>query len=102
MVDKLSVFDPSQADPPAGRAGKLADPAVGGVEIYVPKGTAVKILQSVNKVLRTFPGKVPVTLILPNGGSELRRMNLPFSINPDSGLEERIKEILGDGAFKLS
>ena len=93
VVDKLSVFDPNSRP--------NVTLVLSGVEIYVPKGTAVKILQSVNKVLRTFPGKVPVTLILPNGGSELRRMNLPFSINPEQALQEEISKLLGSDAFKI-
>ncbi|TSC86729.1 MAG: DNA polymerase III subunit alpha [Microgenomates group bacterium Gr01-1014_7] len=71
-----------------------------GVEITVPKGVGVDILQRVNRTLRQFPGDEKVTLLLPNGSNELRRMILPFSINPDSTLEGEIKNILGDGAFR--
>ena len=70
------------------------------VEIYVPPGTDVATLQSINRTLRGYPGSSPVTLLLPNGGSELRRMNLPFQINPDSSLEEKIKSILGQDSFR--
>ena len=94
VVEKLEVFDP----------GKQLEigltPEFSGVEIYVPKGSEVAVLQNINRTLRAFPGPTPVVLLLPNGGSELRRMNLPFSINPDAGLETEIKTILGEGAFK--
>lgn len=70
------------------------------VEIYVPKGADVSLLQNINRTLREFPGSVAVSLILPNGGDERRRMNLPFTINPTPNLEERLKQILGEGVFK--
>lgn len=83
--------------------GSLADnifEAEPMVEILVPPGSDVTVLQNINKTLRGFPGKVPVSLLLHSGG-ELRRMNLPFSIDPDPSLEEKVREILGEGAFKL-
>ncbi|MBI3103767.1 DNA polymerase III subunit alpha [Candidatus Daviesbacteria bacterium] len=70
------------------------------VEIYVPKGADIALLQNINRTLREFPGRVAVSLMLPNGGNELKRMNLPFTIDPTSNLEERLKQILGASAFK--
>ena len=70
-----------------------------GIEIRVPRGTDVSILQEVNRTLRQFPGQFSVAILLPSGGEEPKRMVLPFSINPDSGLELAIKQILGEGSF---
>ncbi|MBI2040317.1 DNA polymerase III subunit alpha [Candidatus Microgenomates bacterium] len=70
------------------------------VEIYVPSGTDVTTLQSINRTLRGHPGDVPVVLLLPNGGSELRRMNLPFSISPNPTLQEEIRKLLGKESFR--
>lgn len=91
VVEKIDLFDPEN----------ISDilKSQNSVEIYVPMGTDISILQNINRTLRGFPGKVPVTLLLPNG-AEMRRMNLPFSIDPVSDLEEQIKKMLGEGAFR--
>ncbi len=89
VVESISIFDPDNL------------PVSRSVEIYVPKGTEISVLQNINKTLRAYPGDVPVTLLLPNGGTELRRLNLSFSISPDPILEEEIKSILGLEAFKV-
>lgn len=92
VAEKISVFDTENT---------LDLFEIGrNVEIYIPKGSDITVLQIINKTLRGFPGKVPVTLLLPNGTSELRRLNLPFSIEPSPLLEDEIKKILGEGAFK--
>ncbi len=92
VVDKISLFEPEGTN-------ELFQ-ARNSIEIYIPFGTDISILQNINRTLRTFPGKVPVVLLLPSGSSELRRMNLPFSIDPSPVLEGEVKKILGEGAFK--
>ena len=89
VVENVSPFDPENAP----KIEKV-------VEIEVPRGTRVNTLQEINKTLRGFPGDVRVTLILPNGGSEPRRMILPFSIDPGLPLETEITQLLGEGAFR--
>ncbi len=89
IVDSVQVFDPDTAD----RVEKT-------IEIRVPRGTDVTLLQKVNKTLRQFPGDQKVALLLPNGGGKEKRMVLPFFINPDASLEIAIKSLLGDGVFK--
>ena len=89
VIDTIEVFDPDSAM----RVEKK-------VEIAVPAGTGVDILQKINRKLREFPGDMAVSLLLPNGGYP-KRMVLPFSINPDIALEGQIREILGDGAFRI-
>ncbi|MBI2330294.1 DNA polymerase III subunit alpha [Candidatus Daviesbacteria bacterium] len=91
IVEKISQFDPDSIDS-----------ALGGVEveILIPAGADVSLLQNVNRTLRGFPGKMPVALLLPNGDS-LRRMNLPFSIDPVQPLQDLIAQILGEGSFKI-
>ena len=69
------------------------------VEIHIPNGTDTSVLQNVNRTLRGFPGLTPVVIILPNG-DELKRLSLPFSIDPSPGLENEIQKLLGEGAFK--
>ncbi|MBI2597012.1 DNA polymerase III subunit alpha [Candidatus Daviesbacteria bacterium] len=96
VVDKITIFDPENVPDEflQAKTGKL-------VEIYVPKGTEIRLLQNINKTLRSYPGKIPVALLLPNKDSELRRMDLPFTINPEPGLIERITKLLGSEAFKI-
>jgi len=92
IVEKIAPFDPEN----------LPEDMIGtapAAEIYVPAGTAVAVLQNVNKTLRASPGKVAVTLLLPNGG-DLRKMRLPFSIDPSPALINVIENILGAGSFK--
>lgn len=93
IVEKICLFDPLN----------LAEEILQNnpmVEIYIPFGTDVSVLQNVNRTLRDFPGDMPVVLLLPSGG-DLRRMNLPFSINPEATLETSINQILGDDSFKI-
>ncbi len=96
VIDKLTVFDPNNIPEEfiQKKLGKY-------VEIYVPNGTGVTILQSINKTLRNYPGNIPVSLLLPNGGSNLRRLDLPFSIDPGPILEGEIKKLLGSESFKI-
>ena len=89
VVDNTSLFEPENAQ----KVEKT-------VEILVPKGSGVDVLQQVNRTLRGFPGDSRVALLLPNGSEGPRRMVLPFSIDPDTGLEMEIKTILGEGAFR--
>ncbi len=92
VIEKINLFDPNNLDDFS--QGQTI------VEIYIPTGTDVKVLQIVNKTLRDYPGDTPVALLLPNRGNELRRLSLPFSIDPSAILEGEIKKILGEGAFK--
>ena len=52
-------------------------------------------------MLRSYPGDLPVFLLIPNGGSDLKRLNLPFLINPQPALTEEVKKLLGSDAFKI-
>ncbi len=92
IVEKITPFDPEN----------ILDFQQEGsmIEIYIPAGVDVSVLQNINKTLRGFPGHTPVALFL-NGSNGLRRMDLPFTIDPKPLLEEKVKEILGDGAFKI-
>ena len=96
VADNSAIFNPDdmvQAD-----HAELAPKKY--VEIFVPIGTDAQILKDVNKALRQSPGSMPVSLLLPNTGNSLRKMDLPFSINPSMALEEEIKKLLGNSSFK--
>lgn len=94
VVEKINLFDPESS------AEIFTNQTM--VEIYVPTGSDVTILQAINRTLRSFPGKIPVTLILPNGGQQSRRMNLPFAVDLNSSLKEEVVKLLGEGAFKMT
>lgn len=91
VSDNLSLFDP------------VADQVLEKeLEINVPKGTLTQTLMVINKTLRDYPGRVKVSIILPNGGSEPKRMNLPFGVKADQLLIETLEQILGVGTIRLT
>lgn len=89
VVDTVELFDPENAPEVESK-----------VEIEVPSGTDIKTLQQINQTLRDYPGEVTVSLLLHSNGGGPRRMVLPFSINPDQTLENQIKNLLGERAFR--
>ncbi|MBU1031992.1 hypothetical protein KKE03_03695, partial [Patescibacteria group bacterium] len=99
IVEKIAPFDPENLPEDIVGLASWQGGSAPAAEIYVPAGTAVAVLQNVNKTLRASPGKVAVTLLLPNGG-DLRKMRLPFSIDPSPALINVIENILGAGSFK--
>lgn len=90
IVDTINVFD-----------SEIAAKVKQTIEIHVPRGTDVNLLQQVNKTLRQFPGDVTVAILLPSGGDAPKKMRLPFGITPDPTLETEIRKMLGEGAFRI-
>ncbi len=72
------------------------------LEIMVPKGAGAETLQKINRTLREYPGKSKVALLLPNGGPNLQRMDLPFGVKADPAMIENIEGILGKGVVRLT
>lgn len=91
VIDTLNLFDPM-----------VSESIQKEVEISVPKGCGVEILQKVNKILRGYPGRSRVALLLPNGGNNLRRMDLPFRVKVEPLLVDEVEGLLGKGAFRLT
>lgn len=89
LVDGIEIFDASTA-------------AVyeRNLEISVPQGTEAEMLKRVNQTLRNYPGKTKVALLLPNGGTQLKRLELPFGIKPENILVSEIENILGTGCVR--
>ncbi len=92
VIEKIDLFDSENLDDFA----KIQS----AIEIYIPQGTDVAVLQSINRTLRGYPGSSPVVILLPGNGSELKRLSLPFTIEASVVLEREIKQILGEGSFK--
>lgn len=90
VVDTIELFNPN-----------TADPVQKEVEITVPKSTGIEVLQKINKTLREYPGRSKVVLLLPNGGNDLKKMFLPFSIKLEPLLVDEIEAMLGKGSVRL-
>jgi DNA polymerase III subunit alpha len=71
------------------------------VEIDVPKGIQVDVLQKINQTLREYPGRTKVALLVANHNS-LRRIDLPFGVKMDPILVEDIEGLLGKGTVRLT
>lgn len=101
VVEKISLFEENNIDDIFEVVNKRVTSFRNkkSIEIYVPKGSDITVLKNINRMLRGFPGEWGVSLLLPNGG-ELKRMNLPFTINPAPTLEEEIKKMLGNDSFR--
>ena len=91
VADNISLFDPERAQ----EVQKT-------VEIIIPRGSGVELLKDVNKTLRNYPGKNKVCLLLQNGGSDLKTMNLPFGIKFEPLLVDELEGILGKSCVRLT
>ena len=63
-------------------------------ELEIPRGTPRETLIELGKVLKAHPGDNTIILIIPNGG-EPKRMKLPYGVNWDDELQEKVKKLLG-------
>ncbi len=98
VVENITLFDPNL--PPDVVDIKVTKDQE--VEILVPQNCPVEKLQKVNKVLRGYPGNLKVVILLPNGGNNLRRMDLPFGVKFDDLMVEELEELLGKEAVRLT
>ena len=70
-------------------------PAATGVSLLtVPRGTSRHILLRVNKLLKKNPGANTVTLEIENGAQSAKRITLPYKVNFDKKLHQKVKELL--------
>ncbi|KKR82937.1 MAG: polymerase III, alpha subunit protein [Candidatus Daviesbacteria bacterium GW2011_GWA1_41_61] len=116
VVERISLYDPETFDPGqiqtqlpkaerqySGRSALLPkESKEKEVEITVPRNCGVEMLQKVNKILRGYPGKLKVALLLPNGGNNLKRMDLPFGITHSPAFVEEVEGLLGKGTIRLT
>ncbi len=99
VIDKIEEYNPETSVVDDARQPVRASKAV---EVMVPKGAGVDILQRVNKILRMYPGKLNVSILLPNGGNDLRKMSLPFGVSFDPLLVDELEGLLGKGTIRLT
>ena len=71
------------------------------VELEIPQNAGGDLLKQINSELKKYPGNMMISLLLPSNGS-YKRLNLPFTVNPEAALLEKLRGILGPGAVKLS
>jgi DNA polymerase III subunit alpha len=100
VIDNITLFDPKL--PPDIENVDKQNAGKKGVEILVPKNCGIEILQKVNKTLRGYPGKMKVAILLPNGGNNLKVMDLPFGIKVEPLMIEEIESLLGKGSVRLT
>ncbi|OGE69259.1 DNA polymerase III subunit alpha [Candidatus Daviesbacteria bacterium RIFCSPLOWO2_02_FULL_43_11] len=97
VVDKIEEYNPETSVLDIPQGVKVTKE----VEVIVPSGAGVEVLQKVNKILRTYPGNFSVSILLPNGGNDLKKMSLPFGVSFDPLLVDEIEGLLGKGAIRL-
>ncbi|OGE63749.1 DNA polymerase III subunit alpha [Candidatus Daviesbacteria bacterium RIFCSPLOWO2_01_FULL_43_38] len=97
VVDKIEEYNPETSVVDIPQGVKVTKE----VEVIVPSGAGVEVLQKVNKILRTYPGNFSVSILLPNGGNDLKKMSLPFGVSFDPLLVDEIEGLLGKGAIRL-
>lgn len=98
VVDKIEEYNPETSVVDMLQGVKITKE----VEVMVPKGVGVEVLQKVNKILRTYPGKFTVSILLPSGGNDLRKMGLPFGVSFDPLLVDEVEGLLGKGTIRLT
>ncbi|MBI1871929.1 DNA polymerase III subunit alpha, partial [Candidatus Collierbacteria bacterium] len=83
LVEKADVIDIT------------AKPAEGGAyEIDIPRGTPKETLIDINKLLKDNPGHDNIIIVIPNGGDQPKRINLPFTVKYDPKLSQKITSLL--------
>lgn len=90
VVSEIELFDPLTADHIERQ-----------LEIRVPVGIGAEVLKTINKTLREYPGRDKVSLLLPNGGDQLRKMELPFRIRSSDALILAVESVLGQGTVAM-
>ena len=72
------------------------------IEITVPSPGGAELLKRINQTLRSYPGQARVSILLPSGGSNLNRMELPFGVSSNPDVFASIEVILGKGTVRLT
>jgi DNA polymerase-3 subunit alpha len=70
------------------------------VEIEIPQNADSNLLQKVNSTLRQYPGASPVSILIASG-DKWKKMNLAFTVAPDTAMVQNIEEILGNNTIRL-
>lgn len=72
-----------------------------GLEIEVPQNAGADLLKTINAELKKYPGATTIAILLPSNGS-YKRLNLPFTVNPDVQLLKSLEQLLGEKAIKIN
>ncbi|MBI3485670.1 DNA polymerase III subunit alpha [Candidatus Daviesbacteria bacterium] len=90
IVDSLEIFDEDT----------MPKNSPSEIEIEIPKDATSDLLQKVNLTLRQFPGNSSIAILIP-AGSDFKKMNLSFTVDPTTELVKNIEQILGPNAIRL-
>ena len=58
-------------------------------------------MKQVNMELKKYPGESSISVLIPSGGG-VKKLDLPFKIEPDLELLEVLEGLLGQGSVKIS
>lgn len=94
IVDEVEMFDPETATP---KENAFASQEI---EVEIPRNAGTEVLKKVNTTLRKFPGKTPISLLIPSNGS-YKRLSLNFTVSSNGDLVNNIEQILGNGTVRL-
>lgn len=113
VVDKIFPFSPDNFDPtvltivnssasPVAQKQTKNSQAAREVQITVPQNCGSEVLKQINKTLREYPGKEKVALFLPSKTNDLKKLDLPFGVNFQPVLAQKLEEVLGKGSIRLT
>ncbi|MBI3954698.1 hypothetical protein HY333_01500, partial [Candidatus Collierbacteria bacterium] len=81
LVDEVEEIDPNQS---------LPDQLF---EIDIPRGTPKEILVKINELLKSYPGKDRIIILIPNGGPP-KRLTLPYTVNYTEELKLKVNKLI--------
>ena len=72
-----------------------------GIEIQIPQNAGGDLLKQLNAELKKYPGNTTISILLPNNGT-VKRLSLPFTIDPAVDLLKTLENLLGSNSVKLN
>ncbi len=90
LVDNIESFSPENS-------AKLSFTSL---EIEVPNGASGDVFQKIKEVMLANPGNAGVSILIPRGDT-FKKMNLSYTVNPDTEFTESIEQLLGPNTVKL-
>lgn len=103
LIDTVEVFDAEDffvLD--IGENNTIETPvAKSAVEIEIPKNAGSDLMKQVNTELKKYPGESSISVLIPSGGG-IKKLDLPFKIEPDVELLKMLEGLLGLGSVRIS
>ena len=80
------IFPPDSAPSPSSPGSSF--------DLLIPRGTPKPVLEQLSQLLRSHPGTDTLILVLPNGGSEVKRLKLPYAVGWHKDLKDQVQALL--------